>query len=390
MKHLTGVVKDYAWGSPTAIPQILGTAANGSPQAEYWLGAHPLAPSRADGLALDALIADRPELLGAECRERFGGRLPFLMKILAAERQLSLQAHPSRAQAEAGFAEEDAAGIPRDHPMRTYRDNWPKPELLCALGPFEALYGFRAPGESFALFEQLDLVEVTTMVAPLHRPEDAAEAIRSVCVSFLHLPHGGLVDAVVAVAGTYVDAAGPLGLFARTAVQLAEQCPGDPGILVALLMNRTTLQRFEALYVPAGLLHAYLHGTGIEVMATSDNVVRGGLTAKHVDVDALASVVDFRPHEPLLVRHEEVAPGLWHYDTPAPEFGVWRTDGLTGPVELPATGRARIVLAVEGSLRIDTDQGPVDLPQGGAILFAAHERATIDGTGTAFIAAPGV
>lgn len=390
MKHLTGVVKDYAWGSPTEIPRLLGTTPDGSPQAEYWLGAHPLSPSLADGVPLDSLIDDHPEILGGACRGRFVGRLPFLMKVLAAAEQLSLQAHPSREQAEAGFAREEEAGVPRDDPARTYRDDWPKPELLCALGPFDALYGFRDPARSAQLFGSLEVRGLLELVAPLREEGDPADAVRRTFLGFLHLSRGGVVDDVVDAARERAAAPGEPGLFARTAVDLARSCPGDPGILAALLMNRATLQRFDALYVPAGLMHAYMHGTGIEVMATSDNVIRGGLTRKHIDVDGLASVVDFTPCEPTLVPHEELAPGLWHYATPAPEFGVWRAASLPGPVDLPAVGRARIILAVEDTMHLATATGPVELAQGQALLFSADESATIEGEGTAFIAAPGI
>ncbi len=390
MRELTGVVKHYAWGSRTEIPHILGTSPDGSPQAEYWLGAHPLSPSLADGQALDALIRQQPELLGSESRERFGERLPFLMKILAAREQLSLQAHPSRTDAEVGFAREDAAGIPRDAPTRTYRDDWPKPELLCALGPFEVLYGFRIPRCSADLFAALQVEALDALVAPLAREVDPTEAIKQTCLGFLLRADGPLVDEVVAAAQVRTGAPDQLGLFARTAVALAEKYPGDPGVLAALLMNRKTLRRFEAINVPAGLMHAYMYGTGIEVMASSDNVLRGGLTSKHIDVEGLASVVDFRPCTPTLVAPQEVAPGLWHYPTPAPEFGVWRTTSPAAPVPLPADGRARIVLAAEGTLRLATGTGRIDLPQGAALLVAADESATLEGDGTAFIAAPGV
>lgn len=390
MKQLTGVVKDYAWGSATAIPGILGTAPDGSPQAEYWLGDHPLAPARVEGRTLDQLLVEQPELLGEASLARFGPRLPFMVKILAAEQQLSLQAHPSRTQAEAGFAQEDAAGIPRNHPVRTYRDAWPKPELLCALGPFEALYGFRSPEVSADLLAGLQVEGLADTIATLRDDRDPTEALRRACGTFFHLPRGGLVDTVVAAAERSVAVEGELGTLARTATELAAQYPGDPGILVALLMNRTTLQRFEALYVPAGMMHAYTRGTGVEVMGSSDNVLRGGLTGKHVDVDGLAAVVDFRPCEPIRVRHEEVAPGLWHYVTPTPEFGVWRAAALPGPVRLPAAGLARIVLVVEGRLQLDGPEGPSTLRCGDAVLVGADEDPTLSGAGTAFIAAPGI
>ena len=147
MERLTGVIQPYAWGSPTVIPELLGVPPTGEPQAELWFGAHPLAPSTVRGEPLDDLVDRDPEgVVGSASVASFGPRLPFLLKIIAADRPLSLQAHPSREQAEAGYAREQAAGVPRDAPNRLYRDGWPKPEVLCALRETEALCGFRDPG----------------------------------------------------------------------------------------------------------------------------------------------------------------------------------------------------------------------------------------------------
>ncbi len=168
MERLTGVIQPYAWGSPTAIPELLGVEPTGEPQAELWFGAHPLAPSLVEGEPLDKVVAHDPVgVVGRASVEAFGSRLPFLLKIIAAAQPLSLQAHPSREQAEAGYAREQAAGVPRDAPHRTYRDGWPKPELLCAIVETEALCGFREPGETYHLFEELAVGSALELVAPL-------------------------------------------------------------------------------------------------------------------------------------------------------------------------------------------------------------------------------
>lgn len=395
MHELTGTLKDYAWGSTTAIPTILGTTPTGHPQAEYWLGAHPSSPSLVAGEPLDALVRERPEILGEASRARFGDHLPYMVKLLAAAEQLSLQAHPSREQAVAGYAREDAAGIPLDDPTRTYRDQWPKPELLSALGPFEALYGFRDPAATLDLLHHLDpegnVDGLEQVMASLDLPGDPTTAVRRTFLDLLHGGHGGLVDALTEVARQHLDAPGELGLFARTAVDLAALHPGDPGVVAALMLNRMHLERFDAVYVPAGLLHAYIHGTGVEVMASSDNVLRGGLTAKHVDVDGLGQVVDFTPIAPTLVEHTEVAEGVWHYRTPAPEFSVWRLDAPAEPVRVPADGTARIVLVVEGEMRLAMDDGRSrTLAQGSSVLLTATESGRLEGPGTTFLTSPGV
>src|SRR5215204_3467607 len=176
MEKLVGVVQPYAWGSPTVIPELLGVEPTGQPQAELWFGAHPLAPSTAAGEPLDKIVDRDPEwVVGEAAVAAFGPRLPFLLKIIAAARPLSLQAHPSREQAEAGFAREQTAGIPRDAPNRTYRDGWPKPEVLCAMVETEALCGFREPHETYQLFEKLGVASALELVKPLADAEVPAE-----------------------------------------------------------------------------------------------------------------------------------------------------------------------------------------------------------------------
>ena len=232
--------------------------------------------------------------------------------MLAADKPLSLQAHPSRAQAEAGFAREEKAGIALDAPDRLYRDDWPKPEVLCALMDSEALCGFREPRETYALFEQLGVANVSQVVAELGDASiDPAQALESVFGRLLRLSDDDLevVDEVVRAATEAApDAEGQFQKFVFTARDLGGHYPRDPGVLAALLLNRVSLQLNDAVFLPAGNLHAYLHGGGVEVMANSDNTMRGGLTPKHVDVNELLALLDFTPGFPGLVQPVEDSP----------------------------------------------------------------------------------
>ena len=395
MEKLVGVVQPYAWGSPTVIPEMLGVEPTGDPQAELWFGAHPLAPSIAAGEPLDKIVDRDPEtVVGAASVAAFGPRLPFLLKIIAADRPLSLQAHPSRQQAEEGWAREEAAGVPRDAPHRTYRDGWPKPEVLCALRETEALCGFRHPGETYALFGQLGVGrQVMALLEPL--ADESVPPMERLCVVFgrllrLEAADRPLVDEVLAAAAGLVDADPEVQAFARTATEIGSFYPGDPGVLAALLMNRITLRPNEALYLPAGNLHAYLSGGGVEIMANSDNVMRGGLTPKHIDVTELLRVVDFTPGFGGLLEPHEEAPGVFHYAVPAPEFSLWRLElgGETLPV--PATGSGRILLVTEGSVTVQSSEEELELARGESALLTAAEHATVTGPATVFVGAPGV
>ncbi len=391
--RLTGVIQPYAWGSATVIPQLLGIEPSGEPQAELWLGAHPLAPSTVDDQPLDELLAKDPRgLMGDATVAAFGPRLPFLLKVIAADQPLSLQAHPSREQAEVGFAREQAAGIPRDAAHRIYRDGWPKPEVLCALQETEALCGFREPEESYALFQRLGVDSALRLVADLASPELAPEErLTSVFERLLRLT--GDPDGVVAEVVRGADAVtadGEFGLFARTARELGHFYPGDPGVLAALLMNRIVLHPNDAIYLPAGNLHAYLRGGGVEVMANSDNVMRGGLTPKHIDVDELLSVLDFTPGFAGLIQPTEDAPGLWRYPVPAPEFALWRIESADSAIALPATDGARILLVTEGWLSLASGNEVLSLVRGESAWISASEPGTVHGTGTAFVGGPGI
>ncbi len=371
-------MRRYAWGSPTAIPALLGTIADGGPQAELWLGAHPAAPARAGRAGLDELVADDPlGMLGRSVLDRFGARLPFLLKVLAAAEPLSLQAHPTAQRAAAGFAEETLAGIPLNAPARQYKDADHKPELLCALTRFDALCGFRPVEATLALLERFGL-GAHPAFSPL-----ASGDLRGTVSGLLSLPDGvrGEVAATIADAAARTD-----GAEAAWARRIASTHPGDPGVGVALLLNLVRLEPGEAIFLPAGNLHTYLEGLGIEIMASSDNVVRGGLTPKHVDVDELLAVLDVRTGMPPMVpaRHDGA---LCRYDTPADEFVLAVvTLGTTTTTSIPGD-RPRVVLCLEGEVVLATAADELRLRRGMASWVPARDGSVaLRGLGRAVVA----
>ena len=408
MLQLTGQIRDYAWGSITAIPELLGSSPTGDPQAEYWLGAHPLAPATVDGVGLDVLLPEHREWVGQATEEVFGDRFPVLMKILAADHPLSLQAHPNREQAEQGFAQENRAKIPIDAPERIYRDDWPKPEIIVALTDFDALCGFRDPAETVDLFRRLGVDgDFDSVIGPLTKRKGSA-ALAEVFLDILSQDHPTNVDEVLRLAPAYAEDDSDLGLFARTALELNRNFPHDPSILAALMMNRIHLEPGQGLFLPTRTLHSYLGGVGIEVMACSDNVLRGGLTKKYINVDELIRVVDFTPSQIAPVE-TEMESGFVHYLTPAPEFTVWRGELSTLPMDVPRTNSCRIALVVDGEAQLSlhhdaVDEQPpfspygdqsgqadfLDLSAGDAVLIPYGEHVTASGSSTIFISAPGV
>ncbi|MEX1178943.1 MAG: mannose-6-phosphate isomerase, class I [Nitriliruptor sp.] len=377
---LDPVVRDYAWGSRTVLAELRGRPTpSPGPEAELWFGAHPSAPARllepVDGATslLELIDADPVTTLGPDVAERFDGRLPFLVKLLAADQPLSLQAHPSLEQAEQGFAREEAAGIDRAAPTRLYRDAWSKPELLHALTPVSALCGFREPDATIALLDELDVTSLAGTRALLaDRGEDAFPDLLELA---LH-DHGwaDADDAALAAAADRLAAGGgEFAAEARWLTRLLDRYPGDGGVRVALLLRLVELAPGEALHLPGGNLHAYLEGAGVEVMASSDNVIRGGLTVKHVDVDELLRTVDARVLPPPVVVPEGVGP-VTVLPAPTPFFRLERVDlDDAGEVTLDrARGGPEVLIAVgrEVAVRVG-GQAEVTVPPGGAAFVAA-------------------
>lgn len=392
MEPLTSPVRRYAWGSRTVLATVQGRQApTDEPEAELWVGAHPDSPSTlergGDARPLDAVVAADPDgELGPAVAARWGGRLPFLFKLLAAEAPLSLQVHPDDAQARAGFDAEEAAGVPAGAPTRSFVDAWGKPEMVCAVTPFEVLVGFRPVADAIAVLAALDVPELAPHLATL-RAAPGADGVREVVAAILTAPERERGALAAAVAGA-CDRVGP-GPWAADhacAADLGRRHPRDAGAVVALLMNRLTLPPDAALFLRPGVLHAYLHGTAVEAMACSDNVLRGGLTGKRVDVAEFLRVlrVDPGPPEPLEPAHP--APGVRVWAPPVPDFALTRVDldAAGDGAVLDAPG-PRVLFCLDGKVDVSDAAGTAALSAGRAgYLGAGAGPARLTGTGTVF------
>ena len=350
------MIRPYPWGTRTAIAELQGRPVPApGPEAELWMGAHPSAPSvlhrpsptpasptpSATPVTLDAVIAGDPgRELGAECAARFGGRLPFLLKVLSAEKALSIQVHPSRAQAEAGYAAENARGLAPNDPARNYVDDWPKPELLYALTPFEVAAGLRTPADASALLRALRVDELEPLAAAL---ADAVgeDALGAALASVLEWPEPRpLVASVVAACQRLAASGSPFAAACAAAVRVAADHPGDVGVVALLLMRHEVLQPGQAVFMPAGGLHAYLHGTGIELLGLLDPAVAVPVLSPRLLADGLAT-----------------------FDTPAPEFRLYLLD-VAAPLALPGTGPA-ILFCLDGTCTLRAASGQeLDLARG--------------------------
>jgi mannose-6-phosphate isomerase len=389
---LENPIRDYAWGSRTAIAALRGEPGpSAGPQAELWIGAHPSAPSHVevDGrrVSLADLVAKEPlAILGPSVIARFGPRLPFLAKLLAAEAPLSLQAHPDEAQARAGFERENALGIPLGSEKRCYRDSSHKPELLCALEPFEALCGFREPG---AIREQVGRLGHPGLEELVSAEFARPEPLQALLGALLRLDPGRRIDFVAAAA----DAASGLADPALAWIpRLARLHPGDAGALAPLFLEYVRLEPGDALFLPAGELHGYLGGFAVEVMASSDNVLRGGLTSKHVDAEELLRILRGTPSESRALRAEPDATGALRYVTPAEEFELSRVRVGRGRAFTPARGRGvEILLCTRGQVRVIGEEEPIELRPGRSCLVPAAAGAyRAEGEGELYrVAVPG-
>lgn len=403
MERLDNPVRDYAWGSATDIPEFVGVPAEGGPVAELWIGAHPDSPSRvvADGKSetLTDEIAARPEAeLGPEVISRFGPRLPFLLKAISAARPLSLQVHPDKRQAEQGYAaQQKNPGAPRD-----YTDDNHKPELICALRDgFKALRGFRPVPGTRDLLATLDVTGLAEISDRLD-DSDPAGGLRKAVTDLLtsDTDKAQLIAAVRKSCDRVAAAGGRWGPECAAYATVADAYPADPGVLVALLLNYVDLAAGEAVFVGAGVPHCYLRGFGAELMASSDNVLRAGLTPKRVNVPELLKLLDFQPAEPIVLHpvpsgavgagQQTNAPGLV-YPTPVDDFELSRLDLSDQPAGLPA-GRPQILLCIAGTARLRDDSGrSLDLARGqSAYLSASDTGLTITGPGTTLRATVGI
>jgi len=399
MFRLHNPIQRYAWGSQSAIADLLGAPSPApTPEAELWMGAHPSAPSqvrtaRGERSLLDLIEQDPEQHLGSEVSRRYGPRLPFLLKVLAAAAPLSLQAHPNAEQARLGFNAEEARRVPWDDPQRNYRDPRHKPELLCALSRFEALCGFRPVPSTLRLLNALEIRALGPRLDQL-RDRPNAHGLKELFSFLLQTPpdlRNELLEGTLRGCARLAETRGEFTAPCTWALRLGEDYPGDIGILESLLLNLLVLRPGEAVFLPAGNLHSYLEGTGVEIMANSDNVLRGSLTQKHVDRDELLRIVDFTPSVVTPLLPESRGQGERVYVTPASEFRLSRIElesqwiGQTvgpeillvtsGTAILTGTANQRWQLERGDSVFVSASQGRYAL-NGDAVLF----RATVGDT----------
>ncbi|GAA2722018.1 mannose-6-phosphate isomerase, class I [Actinocorallia aurantiaca] len=362
--RLDNPIRAYDWGSRDVLARLLGRSVpSAGPEAELWIGAHPGDPSRVagEGSLLERIDREPEHMLGSG-----RVRLPFLLKVLAVDAPLSLQVHPDAEQAAEGFAREESCGLPAGDPKRCYHDDWPKPELIYAVTDFEALCGFRPGAESAAALRELGG----------GRLERVARAVES----------GGPREALELLANWPADDRGPLvgevvpgGGWMKL---LADRYPQDPGVVTALLLNRVVLRPGQALFARPRTIHAYLRGTGVEIMASSDNVLRGGLTPKHIDLPELLAVTDFTAGLPELVSPVPLSGGEDLYPAPVDQFQFTRL--RPAPVVEVAEPGPGALLCLEGELVVE--RGPCrERLRSGEALFIPHRggalRVTGDGLG---------
>lgn len=406
---MTNPVRDYAWGSRTQLSQFLERTPSGGPEAELWIGAHDVDPScLPDGRLLNEVISQAPApLLGARVLDIFGDRLPYLMKVLAVDQPLSLQVHPSDERARVGHRLEGDAGVPLDAGHRNYKDQWHKPELVFAITRFEGLAGFRDVEKSAAMLRLLK-VRWADDVADRLESGPAVQALRSVVTDTLAL-EGKQLARVLRDVGDAARHAGaratreegrhavhrkgdpsirPEAARSFTRVgELVKTYPRDPGVLVTLLLNNVQLAPGEAMFVNAGVVHAYLEGFGVEIMASSDNVLRAGLTPKHMDVDELLKITSFAPIPPPRWEPSEKTRDYCHLEPPVQEFSL--TVGRTPLRRIPATG-PRTVLVLEGTVTLSTrtagDDSATITATRGQSVFVSHEDGPIGVSGEGRVA----
>ena len=369
LSRISGVTKNYDWGSKDLVPNFFGLEKPSQPIAEIWFGTHPLGESET--------IADSKSL-----SEILGKKLSFLVKILSAERALSIQVHPNAQQAKDGFHFEQAQGISLDDPKRNYKDSSHKPEALIALTPFEALCGFRPKTDLIQVFSAFGKSEpeFELLAKSLSKGASLAE-IFELLISNTELAK----RFTKSVDFSQLDS---LANKSRALVErLLTQFPDDTGALVALMLNEVSLEPGEAIYLPAGNIHAYLSGLGLEVMAASDNVLRSGLTSKHIDVAEVLKLADFSELAEPKVRPKKLAEGLIEYPVDCLEFRVYRAEvsgkNLLADLDLPASA---MVVCTAGEVAVSTSLEEREVLTKSEVVFAsAAKKLSLSGSGTAFV-----
>jgi mannose-6-phosphate isomerase len=367
--RISGEVKNYPWGSRNLIQDHFGLGVSGQEVSEVWFGTHDGGQSKIHGS--DQILSDA-----------IGSKLSFLVKFLAADSPLSIQVHPNSAQAKEGFARENAAGVSLTAPERNYKDDYHKPEILIALAPFEALCGFRPRAQVLEIFLAFSKSEPRFgELAELLSNDASLEEV------FMDILEDQPLGKRFSESVESLDADSIAERARLLAVGLLEKYPGDTGALVALLLNHLKLAPGEAIYLPAGNLHAYLSGLGFEVMASSDNVIRGGLTSKYIDKAELKRITDFSELAQPLVATKKVAEGLVEYPVAASEFRVYRAQvsgaNLLADIDLPA---GAVIACVSGEIAISTSLEEREVLKKGEVVFVSEaKKFSLSGSGDAFV-----
>jgi mannose-6-phosphate isomerase len=382
---LTNPIQEYAWGSYTAIPELLGKTPSGNPQAELWMGAHPKAPSLAeyDGqlTSLADLIRKYPEdILGKTAAEKFDHQLPYLFKVLAAAKPLSVQAHPNREQAIRGFARENALGISLNDPRRNYKDANHKPECLCAVTQFWGLRGFRKIPDMTDLMQSVCGVPLKTELDILRNSPDSG-GLKQFFQALMTLPDDRKKDIIRTAVAESEKRLEDRRAF-RWVLDLYEEYPTDIGVLSPLFLNMVCLDPGEAMFLPSGEPHAYLDGLGIELMANSDNVLRGGLTPKHIDVPELLEILNFEQEDMKVLLPRKISEYESVYPCDAEEFVRSMISIETPRQEIEfAANSVQILLCAEGKAVIaDMNKRRISISKGmSAIVPASVSRYTVKG-----------
>ncbi len=372
-------IQTYAWGSHSAIAELLGQEVpSPEPQAEIWMGAHPKSPSRVriDGQwrSLLELIDHYPQdFLGQEVSDRFDCTLPYLFKVLAADEPLSIQAHPDATQASDGFERENRQGLPLDDPRRNYRDDRPKPECMCALTPFTGLCGFRTPYAAMTLCASVWPTDASAQLEILGN-SNQHDGLHDFFQSLMRLDADRMAELTAQVAEKAGKIHGQSGIYSWI-VKLYRDYPGDVGVLSPLMLNMIQLRPGEAIFLPPKQLHAYLDGMGIELMANSDNVLRGGLTPKHIDVVELMKILDFHPYKPEILIPQPISETEGVYPSSTDTFTL---SNLIVMRQRPHTVRQRrqrpeIILGVKGKAAISMDDtsDTITIGQGESVFIPA-------------------
>jgi mannose-6-phosphate isomerase len=364
MLRISAAVQNYDWGSATAIPGFLGDPPSDQPVAELWFGTHPLGTSTVMG----------PE--GAQPLSKLVGDLPFMLKVLAPDQPLSIQVHPSAAVAEAGFAAEDAAGVALTDASRDYKDPFHKPEMVYALTPFETLVGLRPFDEAATLLSALD----DSIAESLLAGSDGG-TMAMVEQLLASPPDRGSVESFCAACETQFEAGTDVGRGYLTVLEAARVHPGDPGLVVALLMNRLTIQPEESAFIGPGLIHAHLSGLCLEVMAASDNVFRAGLTTKRINPQGVLGSLEAADARDAAVIPQPFGSATTLHQPPGELFALSITAG--DEERLPGSG-PRIVLCLAGAAEVVAASGSrVELAQGQAAFATADDGAlALRGAGT--------